>query len=103
MTSNGTLADLIGPHARRDPGRVALVHEKRRFTYGELAAAVGAFAGRLHAAGAAGERVAMMLPNSRSTVMTYLACFAAGAVATPLNSRFAPPEIERALRRARPS
>ncbi|RTL65493.1 MAG: long-chain fatty acid--CoA ligase [Pseudonocardiaceae bacterium] len=101
MASNGTLADLIGPHARRDPGRVALVHEKRRFTYGELAA--GAFAGRLHAAGAAGERVAMMLPNSPSTVMTYLACFAAGAVATPLNSRFAPPEIERALRRARPS
>ncbi|MBN9109976.1 MAG: acyl--CoA ligase [Pseudonocardia sp.] len=103
MTSDGTLADLIGPHARRDPDRVALAHGKRRFTYGELAATAGAFAGRLHAAGAAGERVAMMLPNSPSTVMTYLACFAAGAVATPLNSRFAPPEIERALRRARPS
>ena len=103
MTSDGTLADLIGPHASRDPDRVALVHEKRRWTYGELADASAAFAGRLHAAGAAGERVAMMLPNSPATVVTYLACFAAGAVATPLNSRFAPPEIERALRRARPS
>ncbi|GAY12394.1 class I adenylate-forming enzyme family protein [Pseudonocardia sp. N23] len=102
-SDDAALHDLIGPHARRDPDRAALVHEKRTWTYGELAAAATAFGARLHAAGAAGGRVALMLPNSPATVVGYLACFAAGAVATPLNSRFAPPEIERALRRARPS
>ena len=95
-----SLDDLIGPHARRDPQRTALVHEGREWSYGELAAAAQALAGRLNGAG---ERVAMMLPNSPATVITYLACFASGAVATPLNSRFAPPEIERALRHATPS
>lgn len=97
------LHELIAPHARRDPGRSALVHEGRTWSYGELAAAADALAVRMHEAGLGGGRVAMMLPNSPATVTTYLACFAAGAIATPLNSRFAPPEIERALRRARPS
>jgi long-chain acyl-CoA synthetase len=43
-----------------------------------------------------------MLPNGPEAVLAYLACFEAGAVATPINSRYAPPEIEAVLRRARP-
>jgi long-chain acyl-CoA synthetase len=50
----------------------------------------------------AGERVALMLPNRPEAVLVYLACFEAGAVATPLNARYAAPEVEAVLRRARP-
>lgn len=79
-----------------------LVHNGRRWTYRELAAAADALADAMDADALAGERVALMLPNSPELVTTYLACFAAGAVAAPLNRRYAPPEIEAALRRARP-
>jgi long-chain acyl-CoA synthetase len=56
----------------------------------------------MHADRLFGERVALMLPNSAELVISYLACFASGAVAAPLNARYAPPEVEQALRRARP-
>lgn len=49
-----------------------------------------------------GERVALMLPNGAELVICYLACFRSGSVATPMNARYAPPELERALKRAGP-
>jgi len=97
-----SLDRLVEPHARATPDRPALVLDGRSVSYGELAACVDALAGRMAEAGLAGERVAMMLPNGPATVITYLACFASGAMAAPLNSRYAPPEVERALRHARP-
>jgi len=81
---------------------VALVHDGQRWTYGELRSGATRLAAAMTAGGMAGERVALMLPNSPDLVTAYLACFAAGAVATPLNARYAAPEVERALRRARP-
>jgi long-chain acyl-CoA synthetase len=95
-------AHLIAPHAGSRGDRTALVHDGHRWSYAELAARAGALASAVAADGLAGERVALMLPNGPEAVLTYLACFDAGAVATPLNSRYAPPEIEGALRRARP-
>lgn len=50
----------------------------------------------------AGERVALLLPNSIELVTAYLACFTAGVMAVPLNRRYAAPEVEKALQRARP-
>lgn len=93
------LAGLLGVHAG---DRDALVHADRRWSYAELTAACGSLAAAMVGDGLAGERVALLLPNGPEVVLAYLACFDAGAVATPLNSRYAPPEIERALRRARP-
>lgn len=84
-----SLSTLITGHAVRGQ-HPALVHDGRTWTYPELASAAGALAARMAEAGLAGERVAMMLPNSPDTVLTYLACFASGAVAAPLNSRYAP-------------
>lgn len=98
-----TLSNLIAPHAQQSGGRTALVYEGARWTYAELHAAARALAFEMVTAGLAGERVALMLPNRPETVLAYLACFASGAVATPLNARYAPPEVERALRRARPT
>ncbi len=100
MTS--TLDRLLVEHAEHDPDRPALLCADRVLTYGALAGEVDALAAGMAAAGLAGERVALMLPNSSETVVAYLASFAAGAVAAPLNSRYAPPEIERALRLAGP-
>jgi long-chain acyl-CoA synthetase len=98
----GTLARLITGHASAAADRIALLHGDRSWSYAELAAAAGALASAMGADHLAGERVALMLPNGAEAVLSYLACFSAGAVATPFNSRYAPPEIEAALRRARP-
>ena len=49
-----------------------------------------------------GERVAFMLPNCPEGVLVYLACFRSGAVAVPLNTRYAPPELARVLGKCRP-
>ena len=37
------------------------------------------------------------MPNRERSLVHYLACFKAGLVATPLNYRYAPPEIDHAL------
>jgi long-chain acyl-CoA synthetase len=97
------LARLLNPHVDRAPDRLALVAPGRRWTYGELAAAAEGLAARLADAGLAGERTALMLPNDSEAVLTYLACFISGSMAVPLNTRYAPPEIEQALTVARPS
>jgi long-chain acyl-CoA synthetase len=96
------LSRLLAPHAASSGDRAGLVHDGRTWSYAELAARTASLASAMSADGLAGERVALMLPNGPEAVLTYLACFSAGAVATPLNSRYAPPEIESALRRARP-
>ena len=80
----------------------ALIAGDEHWTYGSLNDAVRSLAAAMGRDGLAGERVAMMLPNGSDAVVTYLACFASGAVAAPLNSRYAAPEAEHALRRARP-
>ena len=91
------LSRLLDGHP---PESTALVQDGRRWSYAELSARAGALAAELD--GLAGERVAFILPTCADAVTVYLACFRAGAVATPLNTRYAPPEIEAALRRARP-
>ncbi len=92
-----TPLDLLEPH---DAASTALVFDGRSWTYAEIAAMSGALAGAM--ADLTGERVAFMLPNGPEAVATYLACFRSGAVATPLNMRYAAPEVEQALRRVRP-
>lgn len=97
-----SLARLIAAHALGTGGRGGLLHAGRIWSYADLARYAGALASAMDADRLAGERVAIMLPNGPEAVLTYLACFEAGVVATPLNSRYAPPEIEAVLRRARP-
>jgi long-chain acyl-CoA synthetase len=91
------LCRLLEGHA---PESTALVFAQRRWTYAELTAPTDALGARM--ADLVGERVAFMLPNSPEAVLTSLACFRSGAVAAPLNMRYAAPELERALRRTVP-
>lgn len=49
---------------------------------------------------APGDRVALQLSNSPELVFAYYACFKLGAIAVPINNRFATPEIAYALEHA---
>ncbi|QUR68767.1 class I adenylate-forming enzyme family protein [Mycobacterium spongiae] len=82
--------------------RIALVDQGRRWSYRELRTAADELAAAMRMDGLVGERVALMLPNCVDLVTAYLASFTAGAIAVPLNARYAPPEVEQVLRRARP-
>ena len=97
-----TLARLIAEHVSSAGGKSSLVYDSHTWSYADLAASASALASAMAADRLDGERVALMLPNCPEAVLTYLACFEAGAIATPLNSRYAPPEISAVLRRARP-
>jgi long-chain acyl-CoA synthetase len=46
---------------------------------------------------ASGDRIASLVPNRVALTVHYLAAFKAGLVVTPLNYRYAPPEIDHAL------
>ena len=100
--SPGSLARLIAQPASSAGSRSGLVHAGRTWSYADLATSARALASAMAADRLAGERVALMLPNRPEAVLAYLSCFEAGAVATPLNSRYAAPEVEAVLRRARP-
>ncbi len=95
------LSQLLSAHTARG-GATALIHDGRRLTYLELCDEVDALAAAMRADDLTGGPVALMLPNSPELVTSYLACFAAGAIAAPLNRRYAAPEVERALRWIRP-
>lgn len=97
------LSRLITPHAQWAGAATALSYGDERWTYAELSEAADALAFEMSTADLAGKCVALLLPNCPEAVLTYLSCFTSGAICTPLNSRYAPPEIERALRRAHPT
>ena len=97
------LSRLVSQHAREAGNRTALIYEGRHWTYADLAATADTLASEMVRADLRGQRVALLLPNRPETVLVYLACFTSGAMAVPLNTRYAPPEIEQALRRARPA
>ncbi len=76
----------------------ALLSAQGRWTFGELDAAAGRLAAGLLDLGLTpGNRVASFMPNSPELLVHYLACFKAGLIATPLNYRYAVPEIDHAL------
>jgi long-chain acyl-CoA synthetase len=88
------------PRRHEDPGvsrlldghpaaSTAVVFGGRRWTYADLSSATANLA--LHMTDLAGQRVAFMLPNCPEAILIYLACFRTGALAVPLNTRYAPP------------
>ena len=81
------------------PDGLALVAPGREWSWRGLEVASGRYAQHLLAVGVRrGDRVASLMPEGDALVVHYLACFRAGLVATPLNFRYTPPEIDHALR-----
>src|ERR671915_1769233 len=94
------LRELLEARAGAAPEKVFLFSERdgRRFTYGELDAAVNRAANMLAARGVGrGDVVSLLLPNSAEYVIAYFACFKLGALAGPVNSLLKPEEMAYAV------
>ena len=81
--------------------REALVDERARLTFSELADAAGRAGRALIASGIeAGDRVSIWAPNTTEWAVAALGVYAAGAVVVPLNTRFKAAEAAYILERA---
>ncbi|MEA3278151.1 MAG: class I adenylate-forming enzyme family protein [Pseudomonadota bacterium] len=92
------LSNLLARGLAANPDDPALVAAERSWTWRELDQAISRYATNLLDLGLqAGDRVASLMPNRTALLLHYLACIKAGLVATPLNYRYMPPEIDHAL------
>src|SRR5687768_4232918 len=97
-----SLVTMLRATVERHPDGEALVEvgpeiNAERLTYRQLWDRAARVAGGLVAAGVGrGDRVANLLPAGVDWVLGFLGAQLAGAVAVPVNTRFAPPEIGRA-------
>ena len=81
-----------------EPDALAIASAARRMTWRELdEGSLRLAAGYRRLGLEPGDRVASLMPNRVALVLHYLACFRAGLVATPLNYRYTPPEVDHAL------
>ena len=89
-----TPVDFLRRSARVFPGKTAVVHGERRFTYAELEARVNRLAWALRGAGLRkGERVAFLSPNTPALLEAHFAVPAAGGVLVAVNTRLDSGEI----------
>ncbi len=94
----------IERRARIAPDTVALIHDDRSFTYGELAGRVRRLANGLHRLGVArGDRVAWLGANHPSFLEALFASGLLGAALAPVNHRLEPGEIRSILQDAQPT
>ena len=93
------LLHLLRASVDRRPDREAVVEVGGpRLSYRELWDRSARVAGGLRAAGVEpGDRVANRLPNGVDWVLAFWGTLLAGAVAVPVNTRFAPPEVDYVL------
>ncbi|MEM7123240.1 MAG: class I adenylate-forming enzyme family protein [Pseudomonadota bacterium] len=93
------VSDILEIGLQLKPDEPALVSTEVRWTWRELDVAARRLAGNYLGLGLRpGDRVASLMPNRVVLVVHYLACLKAGLVATPLNYRYMPPEVDHALR-----
>src|SRR5438445_186491 len=96
-----TIPGLVSRAAASFAAREALVDERARITFEELAGQVERAAHALIASGIApGDRVAIWAPNCSEWAIAALGIFTAGGVVVPLNTRFKGGEARYVLERA---
>ncbi|MBB6125302.1 class I adenylate-forming enzyme family protein [Sphingobium subterraneum] len=84
--------------------RPATIFGERTTSWSELAQQVAPLAGALRAKGAKkGDRIAILALNSDRYILAYYAIAWAGCVAVPFNTRWAPAELDEAIRDSLPS
>jgi acyl-CoA synthetase (AMP-forming)/AMP-acid ligase II len=92
------LTPLLRRGLEAGPDETALASAEDRLTWRELDRVSSRLALNLLGLGLRpGDRVASLMPNRTALIIHYLACMKAGLVATPLNYRYTPPEIDHAL------
>src|SRR5438093_3024833 len=93
----------LGRAARYFAGRPALASGGRRSTFRELRDRIASIAAALHRHGfAAGDRLALLLPNEREYIELVYACAWLDVIAVPLNTRLAAVELDHVLTDASP-
>lgn len=86
--SQGLLPDRVAAAAARWPDRTAIVDGDRQATYAQFWSMALGFACELHRHGlAAGDRVALILPNRTEAAAACYGAWLAGMVAVPLNAQ----------------
>ncbi|MFE3761176.1 beta-ketoacyl synthase N-terminal-like domain-containing protein [Streptomyces sp. NPDC059104] len=89
---------MLRGHALDHPDKVAFADEEREVTYARLAERTGRLAGHLAGSGVErGDRVAILLGNSVTTVEGYLAITRAAAVGVPVNPQSSDAELAHQL------
>ena len=92
------LSKLLATGLAGDSGAVALISREGSANWSDLEETSSRLAANYLALGLKpGDRVASLMPNRIALIAHYIACFKAGLVATPLNYRYTPPEIDHAL------
>ena len=85
---------LLSNSTNKYPERVALISEEGRWTYRAFNERTSRLANALLDAGLKkGDRIAILFHNSSYFVEAYFAAVKLGLVATPINYRFAGPEM----------
>ncbi len=98
LTRAAVIANLLGHGLKTKADEHALVSATSCLSWRQLDELSSRLAGQYLSLGLEpGDRVASLMPNRPSLVVHYLACLKAGLVATPLNYRYMPPEIDHAL------
>src|SRR6188472_4184643 len=93
-----TLADVVHETAKARPGHAAFIFKGSQISYGDFDRWTDALATGLRAHGVeAGDRVALMMPNSPQAVIAQFGAWKQGAIAAPINPLYTEYELERAL------
>jgi acyl-coenzyme A synthetase/AMP-(fatty) acid ligase len=96
------IVDYIDEHARRTPGKAAIIDGRETITYATLARRSENLAAALKTMGVgAGEVVAVRAPNWAELPLAHLAANRIGAIFLPLAEGFAEVEMRHLLRRSR--
>jgi long-chain acyl-CoA synthetase len=89
-----TLCEVLDDRASNVSSKIAVKERSGEWSYGELFSRSEKFARCLTSVGISkGQRVGLMLPNSRAFVMAFLGIARAGGVVAPLNTRYQAQEL----------
>jgi acyl-CoA synthetase (AMP-forming)/AMP-acid ligase II len=103
QAGQSTLGALFRARARIDPAAIALVEDRRHWTYAELNSRVNQLVHVLAAAGVRrGDRIGLLSRNCAAYIEVELAAAKLGAIVAALNWRLAPPELAHCIRLAEP-
>ncbi len=97
-----TVGEILRVNCRRYPHMIAVVDDRERLTYAQLAGRAWALARGLHELGVRpGETVGVLAGNGVFCAETYLGIVVAGAIAVPYNWRWTTPELVFAINDSR--
>ncbi|MFH7597051.1 long-chain fatty acid--CoA ligase [Streptomyces racemochromogenes] len=96
---SSSVASVLAESAARRPAHPALVFGERSYSYAELWDGALRYAAALRERGlGAGDRVALLLPNTPAFPMAYYGVLALGCTAVPVHEHSRAPEIAHVLR-----